>query len=166
MLFMKADSGSSAHNKILVFCALCWVKVCIIDGMQMSHCSACVCQDYHAGNKKTGRNADRLKTPESSKIQRNESHGAVSTLEPCVPWNSVPKVCQETQWLQRAIRHCHIQNYEWSENLLYLYLCTGSRAKQGERRQLYTRHIVSQSWKQSLWPLTSFWRLNQQEVSS
>lgn len=81
----------------------------------MSHCSACVSQDYSGGNKKTGRNSDRLKrTPESKawKIQPKESHKAASTLELCVPPNSVPKVCPEMQWLQRALVHCHIQNPE------------------------------------------------------
>lgn len=34
-----------------------------------------------------------------------------------------------------------------------------------ERGQFYTGRIVSQSWKQSPWPLPPFRRLNQQEVS-
>lgn len=109
-LFMKADSGSSARNKNLVFCVLCWATVCIMEGMRVSDCSGCVHQDYSAGNKKTGRISDRLKgTPESK--PRKSSPMRATDLP--VHWGSV---CLETQWVQRAFIRARIQKHRRSEN--------------------------------------------------
>lgn len=107
MLFMKADSGSSARNKNFVFCALFWATMCIMEGMPMSHCSAYVCQDYSAGNKKQAEFLIGLKEHLNQKPRKSSP---LRATEQQVQWSSVclQTVCQETQWLHRAVVHTGI----------------------------------------------------------